>query len=117
MIRLWDISPYIPPSASKANLASPQPPQPVLLLNYPNPFNSSTQIAYRLAAPGLVRLTIYNALGQSVRTLVDQVQIPGEYQVAWDTRDQQGTLVASGVYLMHLQYPSGRQTRRLLCLK
>ena len=109
-IRLWDVSPYVAPSAAKAQ-------QPVLLPNYPNPFNSSTQIAYRLAAPGFVRLTIYNALGQSVRTLVDQVQIPGEYQVAWDARDQRGTLVASGVYLMRLQYPSGRQTRRLLCLK
>ena len=108
-IRLWDVSPYVAPSAAKAQ-------QPVLLPNYPNPFNSSTQIAYRLAAPGFVRLTIYNALGQSVRTLVDQVQIPGEYH-AWDARDQRGTLVASGVYLMRLQYPSGRQTRRLLCLK
>ena len=113
-ILLWDMSPYISSSASKASLASSQP---ALLPNYPNPFNSSTQIAYRLAAPGLVRLTIYNALGQAVRTMVDQVQGPGEYQVAWDARDQQGTLVASGVYLMRLQYPSGRQTRRLLCLK
>ena len=40
--------------------------------NFPNPFNASTQIAYRLATPGLVRLEIYNVLGQPMRTLVNQ---------------------------------------------
>ncbi len=55
--------------------------------NFPNPFNSTTQIAYRLAAPGPVRLEIYNALGQPVRTLIDQVQAAGFYQVHWDARD------------------------------
>ena len=40
--------------------------------NYPNPFNSTTQIAYRLATAGPVRLEIFNVLGQSVRTLVDR---------------------------------------------
>ena len=75
-----------------------------------------TQIAYRLAAPGLVQLTIYNAW-QSVRTLVAQVQAAGEYQIAWDARNQQGDTVASRVYLTRLQYPSGRQTRCLLYLR
>ena len=42
--------------------------------NYPNPFNSSTQIPYRVSAPGPVRLVIYNVLGQPVRTLVDEIQ-------------------------------------------
>ena len=85
--------------------------------NVPNPFNSRTQIAYRLAAPGAVRLEIYNALGQRVRTLVDQFQVAGEYQVSWDARDGQGAAVSSGVYVTRLYYPSGMQTRRLLLLK
>ena len=115
---MWDMAPYIVPPASKAILASSVlPAQTALLANYPNPFNSGTQIAYRLAEPGLVRLTIYNILGQPVRTLVDQVQAAGAYQVAWDARDQQGATVASGVYLTSLRYPSGKQTRRLLLLK
>ena len=62
-ILLWDMSQYItPPTAIDAALLS-LPTQTALLANYPNPFNSRTQLAYRLAAPGLVRLELYNALG------------------------------------------------------
>ena len=85
--------------------------------NFPNPFNSTTQIAYRLATPGPVRLEIYNALGQPVRTLIDQVQAAGFYQVHWDALDQRGAAVAAGVYLMRLYYPDGVQSRKLLFLK
>ena len=85
--------------------------------NVPNPFNSSTQIAYRLAAPGLVRLEIYNTLGQRVRMLVGDFQAAGVYQVAWDARDGQGTVVAAGVYIARLRHAHGVQTRRLLYLK
>ena len=85
--------------------------------NHPNPFNGSTQISYRLAAPGPVRLAIYNVLGQPVRTLVDESQTAGFYQVSWDARNHQGSTVAAGVYLMRLHYPDGVRTRRLLYLK
>ena len=85
--------------------------------NYPNPFNSTTQISYRLATPGPVRLDVYNILGQQVHTLVDQAQAAGFYQVPWNARDQRGAAVATGVYLMRLHYPGGVQTRRLLLLK
>ena len=85
--------------------------------NFPNPFNARTQIPYRLATPGPVRLVVYNVLGQPVRTLVDQVQAAGWYQISWDARDQRGAAVSAGVYLTCLHYPGGVQTRRLLYLK
>ena len=85
--------------------------------NFPNPFNAHTQIAYRRAAPGPVRLAIYNVLGQPVRTLVNQFQPAGFYQVPWDARDQRGAEMAAGVYLTRLHHPDGTQTRRLLYLK
>ena len=118
-ILLWDMAPYITPSApTSVDAATPfLPTQTALLANYPNPFNSSTRIAYRLAAPGRVRLDIYNALGQPVRALVNQFQAAGEYQVSWDARDEHGATVAAGVYLTRLHYPNGMQTRRLLHLK
>ena len=81
------------------------------------PFQPSTVISYRLATPGAVRLEIYNLLGQSMRTLVDQVQAAGAYWVRWDARDGRGAAVAAGVYLVRLHYPGGVQTQRLLYLK
>ena len=85
--------------------------------NVPNPFNSATQIAYHLSNPGPVRLVIYNVLGQPVRTLVDESQAAGSYQVQWDARDQRGVSLSSGVYITRLSYPGGEQTQRLLYLK
>ncbi len=85
--------------------------------NHPNPFNGTTKIPYRLAVAGPVRLVIYNTLGQPVRTLVEEFQTAGSYEVRWDGRDQQGAAVATGVYLSRLSNPGGVQTRRLLLLR
>ena len=85
--------------------------------NYPNPFNNSTQIPYRVSAPGPVRLVIYNALGQPVRTLVDAIQAAGAYQVPWDGRDHRGARVANGVYLYRLQAGAVAQVRKMLVLE
>ena len=103
-------------NAAKA-LAGGEPVTVGLAPNFPNPFNSSTRIVYRLASPGPVRLEVYNTLGQPLRTLVDEVQAPGRYQVHWDARDQRGAAVAAGVYLTRLVYPGGVETRRVLYLK
>ena len=117
-ILLWDMTPYVTPSVPTAVHALPAlPAQTALLANYPNPFNGQTRIAYRLAAPGRVRLDICNALGQPVRALVDQSQAAGAYHVHWDALDDRGATVASGVYLARLQYPGGEQQRRLLYLR
>ena len=88
-----------------------------LTLNFPNPFNASTQITYRLATSGPVRLEICNVLGQPVKTLVEEFQTVGSYQIHWDARDQRGAAVATGVYFTRLLYPGGVQVRRLLYLK
>ena len=85
--------------------------------NVPNPFNSSTWIPYRLAAPGHVRLEIYNMLGQPVRVLVDEFQSAGSHRVHWDARDQRGSAVAAGVYLARLIHPGGVHSRGLLYLE
>ena len=108
-LRVIDIT-----SSSKPTVADGPP---GLAPNAPNPFNASTLIPYRLDALGPVRLEIYNLLGQPVRTLVDQVQAAGAYQVPWDARDGRGGAVAAGVYLVRLHYPGGVQTQRMLYLK
>ena len=85
--------------------------------NYPNPFNSSTQIPYRVSASGPVRLVIYNVLGQPVRILVDEIQVAGTYQVPWDGRDHSGARVANGIYLYRLQAGAVTQVRKMLVLQ
>ena len=52
--------------------------------NYPNPFNPATQIRYDVGQDGPVTLSIFNALGQKVRTLVDAAQGTGSYTVSFD---------------------------------
>lgn len=85
--------------------------------NYPNPFNSSTQIPYRVRAASPVRLVIYNALGQPVRTLVDEFQAAGAYQVSWDGRDRHSVRVANGIYLYRLQAGAVAQVRKMIVLE
>jgi flagellar hook assembly protein FlgD len=75
--------------------------------NYPNPFNATTAIVYSLpnigAQPAPVRLTVYNILGEKVKSLVDDNQQPGRHIAYWDGTDQQGQPVASGVYFYRLE--------------
>ena len=85
--------------------------------NFPNPFNSATLITYHLSSPGPVQLVIYNVLGQPVRTLVDQSQGAGSYQIRWDVLDHRGVSLSTGIYIARLSYPGGVQTQRLLYLK
>jgi len=66
--------------------------------NYPNPFNPSTQIRYTIGNSGFVTLTIYNVLGQRVRTLQNEFQSIGTYGIEWDGTDEVGTVLSTGVY-------------------
>ena len=88
-----------------------------LLQNYPNPGNPSTVISYSLAENSEVNLTIYNTLGQAVRTLVDGHQTANIYKVVWDGRDDSGKEVASGVYFYRLVAGKFSATKRLIVLK
>lgn len=71
--------------------------------NYPNPFNSNTIIRYSLPSKTHIMLEIYNVSGQQVRTLVDEEQKSGTYQVLWNGKDNSGNKVASGVYFYELK--------------
>ena len=119
VLLLWDMSLNNIPTVTEEGIAATSglPTRTVLQANYPNPFNSTTQIPYRLAAPGSVRLMLYNTLGQPVHILVDELQSAGRYQVQWDGRDRYGSAVAAGVYVARLHFPGGVQTRRMLYLK
>jgi glucose/arabinose dehydrogenase len=86
--------------------------------NYPNPFNATTTISYRLHEAALVQLTIFDILGQHVRTLVSSWQQPGTLQTKWTGDDASGLAAAPGVYFYRLSVGNDAvQTRRMLLLK
>lgn len=88
-----------------------------LFQNYPNPFNPVTKIRYQLPEATDVCLSIYNLLGQRIRTLVDWHQEAGYHIVMWDGKDENGSKVASSIYLYHIQAGDFRETRRMVLLK
>ncbi|MDE3259942.1 MAG: T9SS type A sorting domain-containing protein [Gemmatimonadota bacterium] len=85
--------------------------------NMPNPFNPSTAIGYQLPEAAMVRLAIYNLLGQEVRVLVNEQRNAGSFTATWDGTDALGRRVASGVYLYRIQAGSFSATKRMLLLK
>ncbi len=103
-----------------ASLIIPQ--ETALLANYPNPFNPETWIPYQLAAPAVVKLTIYDMSGRVVRHLEVGHQAAGIYQrrnraLYWDGRNDHGEFVASGLYFYTLKAGEFAATRKMLIRK
>jgi len=88
-----------------------------LAQNFPNPFNQSTSINYKLRSSGLISLKVFNLLGEEVATLVSGYQPAGLHQVTWDGRNNRGEVVASGLYFYQLSLGNATQTRKLTLLK
>ncbi|MFN0157215.1 MAG: FlgD immunoglobulin-like domain containing protein [Bacteroidota bacterium] len=85
--------------------------------NYPNPFNPSTKISYALPIESNVILKVFNHLGQEVRTLVNDQQSAGFKSVEWNSTNNAGQQVASGVYFYRLEAGGFVHTRKLLLLR
>jgi hypothetical protein len=80
--------------------------------NYPNPFNPATTIEFSVPLAGPVRLVVYDLLGRTVATLVDEVVSAGSYRVTFDARD-----LPSGTYLYTLRSAGASLTQRMILLK
>jgi ligand-binding sensor domain-containing protein len=83
------------PSASVQDFA--------LLPNYPNPFNPSTTLGFRLGKDAEVSLDIFNVAGQRIRTLVRERRSSGTHFVFWNGLTDRGQSAPSGVYVVRLQ--------------
>ncbi|MBC8192591.1 MAG: T9SS type A sorting domain-containing protein [Candidatus Marinimicrobia bacterium] len=92
-------------------------PEGYALGNYPNPFNPTTNIAFRIPEAQQVQLVIYNQRGQHVTTLVDQSLNAGEYQVVWNGLNQKGRPVSSGLYFYRMVAGKEQMAGKMTYLK
>ena len=89
----------------------------VLMQNYPNPFNPSTVIKYQLPNTSHTQLNIYNIKGQLVKTLINETQNAGYYNITWDGKNNDNREVASGLYVYRITAGDYVETRKMLLLK
>jgi len=85
--------------------------------NYPNPFNPVTTIRFGLPEPRRVSLTIVNMLGQEVAELLNGWKDLGHHEIRWQSLDNQGVPVASGVYFALLRDGISIDVQKMILLK
>jgi hypothetical protein len=85
--------------------------------NYPNPFNPTTTLRFDLPDISDVTLTIYNMLGQRVRTFNMNDTSAGYHSIKWDATNDYGDPVGAGVYLYQLRANQFVKTRKMVLLK
>ncbi len=81
--------------------------------NYPNPFNPNTTIDFELFSHSIVRINIYNAIGQLVESVMDNPKPPGRYRLQWIPRSD----LSGGVYFYQIQTENAVTTKSMLYLK
>lgn len=90
----------------------------VLKQNFPNPFNPSTKINFSIPKIEKVKLEVYDIQGNLVRNLVDhELYQPGNYEVTWDGRDNNGNYVTSGIYFNRMTAGKFAQTKKMNLVK
>ncbi len=80
--------------------------------NYPNPFNPITTVQFSLPESGNARLTLFNSIGQEVKTLLSEYKESGTHLLNFD-----GSELSSGLYFYKLESGSFAQTMKMILLK
>ena len=99
------------------------PAEYALQANFPNPFNPTTVIRYELPEPSTVKLSVYNILGQEIDTLINKEVGAGYQSVEWNTDNNNGMALPSGVYIYRMNATSlttGKefnQVRKMVLMK
>ena len=98
------------------------PEETALGSNYPKPFNALTHITFDVGFFGgleqRVNVSIYNLLGQKVKTLHDDMFLIGRHDLVWDGRDAHSVPVSSGIYIVGFSTDGGvRQARKMMLVR
>ncbi len=84
---------------------------------YPNPFNSEVIIRFFIAHPAAVSVTVYNISGQKIRTLETSFFDGGSYHFVWDSLNDRGNSVATGLYFVRLQAGAFQAVQKVTLLR
>ena len=87
-----------------------------LYQNYPNPFNPTTIIPYSIDKTMDVKISVFNLLGQNIKTLFSGVQLQGLYRIQWDGTDDSGNAVPSGIYFFRLDAGEFSSVKKMILL-
>ena len=85
--------------------------------NYPNPFNPITTFKFDIQTFSFIEINIFNVNGILVKKLISQYNAPGENIVQWNSTNNQGEPVSSGVYYYRIMVNNNYQTKKMLLLK
>jgi hypothetical protein len=100
------------------NNEAPDIPEITKLENaFPNPFNPETHIKFSISENSHVNLTIYNVLGQKVKTFYNEEMKAGNYSVTWKGLDSNKLKCSSGIYFYKLQTENYKAIKKMLLLK
>ena len=83
----------------------------------PNPFNPRTTVRFEVGAPASGRVSIHDLRGRRLRDLASGSWTAGRHELTWDGRDDEGRLLASGVYAVRVQIGDRMEVRRVTLLK
>ncbi|MFZ0389637.1 MAG: FlgD immunoglobulin-like domain containing protein, partial [Calditrichia bacterium] len=89
----------------------------VVCQNYPNPFNPLTEIKYSLPERSKITITIYNLLGQVVKTLFDGTEAAGQHRITWNGTDRNGISAPSGVYFYRVTAGEFNVKKKMILLR
>ncbi len=87
------------------------------ITNNPNPFNPETTISFSIPEDSKVNLSIYNIKGQKVKTLIKDQLEKGFHEIIWNSKNNNGKLVASGVYFYKLKVGDYQKVKKMVLLK
>jgi len=105
-----------PSSGSSADNSAPVVNR-ILNQNYPNPFNPETTISFDMPINGKAKLEIFNVKGQLVKTLFDGTANAGRNSMVWDSTNNSGNAVTSGLYFYRLSTENHSETRKMMLMK
>ena len=85
--------------------------------NYPNPFNSTTNIKFRIGKPAYTSIIVYNNRGQKIRTWAKRYYSSGIHLLQWDSKDEFGNPVASGIYYIMIFTKDFKSTKKMILIR